>query len=176
MFSVAVMTCGVFLIVLESTLLVKIPGWFGRPDLVFILVMWLALRFENTRELLLAALLGLLLDATSGVNNGIYPAAYLVTFIVTRVAVANLNIDRRTHHTTVLVVAYLLFFAIVWLMSSLSGHTELIPWKQAIPEIMALAIISYPLTHLFDRCLTPFDDKELLQRILHGRRRSNRYL
>ena len=175
-FFTAASVCGLLLVVLEGALLVKIPSWFGRPDLVFILVMWLALRFDNLRELFLAMLLGLLIDAASGIQNGTYPAAYLATMIIVRVAVSNLNIDRRAHHIPVLVTGYMLFFGIVWLLVSLSGNTVLIPWQQALPEIMAMAVISYPITHLFDRCLAPLDDKELMERFFHGRRRGTPYL
>jgi rod shape-determining protein MreD len=176
MFSVAVVLCGMFLILLESTLLVEVPAWFGRPDLVFILVMWLAIRFDDLRELALAAVLGLMLDAASGPGNGIYPAAYTCTIFVTRLVLTRLNIDRNTHHALVMVGAYLLFFVAMWFVTRISGLTMLFPWRQAIPETAAMVIISYPLTHLFDHCLTPFDDREFVQRLLTGGNRRNRYL
>ena len=175
MFSLAILLAGLFIITLESTLLVRLPGWFGRPDLLFILMAWLATRFNGVREIVLAILLGLGLNVVSGVNTGIYPIAYLFIFILIRGAIHNLNLDSNNHQAAMITASYAVFYLVVWLLSSLTPHPEMIPWRHAIPELVALAVLSFPLMHLFDRLLKPCDGKDLAG-ILSRRRRKTRFL
>jgi len=176
MFCLAVFFCGIIIITLESTLLVKLPGWIGRPDLLFILLAWLAIRFSGIRETILIILLGLTLNVVSGVNTGIYPVAYLFTFILIRWAINNLNLDSNNHQAAMITLAYVIFYLTVWLLSTLTPNPEMIPWRRAIPELVALTVLSFPLMHIFDRVLKPFDDKDILQSLNRRRHRKNRYL
>ncbi len=176
MFSLAVLVYGIMIITLESTLLVKLPVWFGRPDLLFILMVWLATRFNDIREIILVIVLGLILNVTSGVNTGIYPVAYLLTFLLIRGAIHNFNLDSNNHQAALITFAYVVFFLTVWLFSAFTPYPALIPWSHAIPELVALAILSFPMMHFFDRTLAPFNDKEITRRIFQRHRSKNRYL
>ncbi len=175
MFSLAVLVCGMIIITLESTILVRLPPWFGRPDLLFILLVWLATRFDSIREIILVIILGLILNVISGVNPGIYPVAYLFTFVMIRGSIHHLNLDNN-HQAAMIALAYVVFYLIVWFFSALTPYPALIAWHQAIPELVALAILSFPIMHLFDLILKPFDEKDLIDRLGRRRRNKNRYL
>ena len=72
---------GIFLITFQTTVLQFLPTWLGAPDLVFILIAFLAYRFEVLKGLLLTFLLGWMMDVISGIYLGTYLIEYLLFFI-----------------------------------------------------------------------------------------------
>ena len=56
-----------FLFVLQNTLFAELPAWLGRPDLIFLLVVFLAYRFEAIKGAVLVFLIGLFMDIFSGI-------------------------------------------------------------------------------------------------------------
>ena len=75
---------GFVLIAVQTTLFHQFPHWLGRPDLAFILLVFTAYRFNWFGGLLLAVLLGWLMDVTSGVYLGTYLLLVLLVFSIVK--------------------------------------------------------------------------------------------
>ncbi len=73
---------GVFFLVTQSTIFQFFPGWLGSPDLLYILVAFVAYRFDWLRGFVLIFVLGWMMDVVSGTFLGTYTLIYLIIFPV----------------------------------------------------------------------------------------------
>ena len=71
---------GLILLVIQTTLFGSMPDWLGRPDLLFIFIIFITVRLELIQGAFLVLLLGLVMDIFSGIFLGLYPLTNLILF------------------------------------------------------------------------------------------------
>ena len=151
---------GVFLLILQTSLLTVLPAWMGKPDLFFVLIVFVAIRLKLIHGALLLLVLGLIMDIFSGIFLGIYPITYLLLFFLLHGLSRRLAIQETAHRIPLVVVSYLFVNGLLYsFASSLAPENELVwNWKEILMQILLLAIITLPLFSLFetfDEMLTP---------------------
>ena len=80
--TLAFLLIGMFLIVMQTTILQILPDWFGFPDLIFILIAFASFRFDWVRGCILAFVLGWMMDVVSGIYLGVFAVKYVVVFFM----------------------------------------------------------------------------------------------
>ncbi|NIQ09911.1 MAG: rod shape-determining protein MreD, partial [Gammaproteobacteria bacterium] len=70
MFIVIFLILGILILVVQTTFLQLVPGWLGQPDILFLLIVYIACQKEILAGAVSILLLGLLLDVFSGVFLG----------------------------------------------------------------------------------------------------------
>lgn len=89
----ALLTCALFFLVSQTTLLPALLPHYFKPELLLILVVYLCLTENLLRGALLAWAVGFLLDSCGGIYFGMHATIYLSLFIVGRSSVQALNIE-----------------------------------------------------------------------------------
>ena len=151
---------GVFLLILQTSLLTALPGWLGRPDLFFVLIVFVAIRLKLIHGALLLLVLGLVMDIFSGIFLGIYPITYLLLFFVLHGLARGLAIQESVHRIPLVIISYLFVNGLLYSFASyLAPENELVwNWKAVLMQLLLLAIITQPLFTLFetfDEMLSP---------------------
>jgi len=149
----AFLSLGSLLLVLQTTLLQLLPGWMGSPDLLFLLIIFLAVRLELFPGAVLTLLLGLLMDIFSGIFLGVYPLSYLLTFFAIKGTAKTLALDEPGYQPVLAVVSYLLANTILYLATIFLAEEGKMIWSWGIllRQTIILAAISYPLFNFFLR-------------------------
>ena len=99
---------GTILLTIQTTLFHILPAWIGRPDLLFILVIFLATDMETFKGALLVLLFGFLMDIFSGIYLGMYPLLYLLLFFAIKTLSRHVVLVEIVHQVPLVVVSYLL--------------------------------------------------------------------
>lgn len=137
---------GAFLLIMQSTLFPLLPSWLGRPDPLFLLVVFLAYRFDLFRGALLVFLLGLTMDIFSGVILGLYPIIYLLIFFLLKAAYRYLSINESVAQIPLAIVSYLLscsaIFVVLYLLAT--DNPPEWSWGSVLLQTVLLTIISIP--------------------------------
>jgi rod shape-determining protein MreD len=130
---------------LQTTLFPLLPTWLGRPDLIFLLVVFLAYRFDSVKGAAVVFFIGLLLDVFSGIFLGIYPTIYLLIFFVLKMLSKHIA-NETTYQAPLAVVSYLFYACCVFVSTSLlAPEIELDwSWRTMLLQILMLAIIAMP--------------------------------
>lgn len=136
---------GFFIFTLQTTLFPLLPTWIGRPDLVFLLVVFLAYRFDTIKGAALVFFIGLLLDVFSGIFLGIYPTIYLLIFFVLKMLSRHIA-NEATYQAPLAVISYLFSACCVFIISSLLAPEIQLDWswRTMLLQILMLAIIAMP--------------------------------
>ncbi|MEW6518490.1 MAG: rod shape-determining protein MreD [Desulfurivibrio sp.] len=151
---------GVFLLILQTSLLTILPHWAGSPDPFFVLIVFVAIRLKLVHGALLLLMLGLVMDIFSGIFLGIYPIAYVLLFLLLHGLSRGLAIQETVHRIPLVIISYLFVNGLLYSCASyLAPENELTwNWKDILMQILLLAIITLPLFTLFesfDAMLTP---------------------
>lgn len=168
---------GVLLLILQTTLFHLLPSWLGRPDLLFLLLIFIALYLDTVRGLVLTLLLGMAMDVFSGMLMGIYPLAYLLIFAAIRLISRNLALEDSVHQVPLVVVCFLAVSAIIHLLVSLlvPETSPYWPWPQLLQNLVILAVICLPFFHLCQRLQALLAERPPLSISLFQRRSPNRF-
>ncbi len=146
---------GLLLLLLQTTVIPQLPGWLGRPDILFILVVYCAIRLPLYSGMLLCLFFGMLLDIFSGLYIGLDTICYLLFFFTLRGLSGKLALEYLTHQPVLCASGYLLTNGAIFLMANMlseGGHFTW-PWRQILLGALTTAIFSIPLVHLFDMLL-----------------------
>lgn len=168
---------GILLLVLQTTLFQLLPAWLGRPDLLFLLIVFIALRLETFRALVLTLLLGMVMDIFSGPHMGIYPLVYLLLFLILKVISRNLALEDSIHQVPLVMVAFLGMATGIHLLISLLAPENPVfwGWPQLLQNIVILGVVCLPFFHLCRWLLTLLEDKPPLTFFQFKRRSANRF-
>ena len=99
---------GIFLIVMQTTILQVLPAWFGFPDFVFILIAFLAFRFDWLSGCLLAFMLGWMMDVVSSIYLGMFVVKYLIVFFVLNMLTQNSPVKEAAYQVPLVGISYFL--------------------------------------------------------------------
>lgn len=154
-------TLGAFLLTLQTTLFQVLPEWAGKPDLLFVLVVFLAINMETFHGAILALLFGLVMDIFSGIFLGLYPVVYLGLYFLLRTLSAHLAIREPAHYWVLVPACYLAANVGIYIFSAILSPQAPPDWSWAalILQMIILAVISLPLFSLFERIVVSLSPK-----------------
>lgn len=166
---------GTLLLTLQTTVLQLLPEWLGKPDLLFLLIVFFATHMEIHQGAFLALLFGLLMDIFSGIFLGIHPIIYLILFFVLKGLTKHLIVD-DSHHAPLVVISYLFTTSGIFIFSaSLDPDTMLDwSWRHVLLQTLILSVISIPFIRMCNRLLVFFKTKKV-NRLLIRPKPGNRF-
>lgn len=152
MLTVVFMIVGVFLIVLQTTVLQVLPGGFGRPDLVYLLVAFAAYRFAWLQGILLSFTVGWIFDVLVGINMGVYPLECLFVFSCLKLATSNSPVKASAYEIPLVGVSYFLLQMLVFFFTSITFPESLPEWSwgEIVRDTLLLILASIPFFLLFN--------------------------
>jgi len=150
---------GVLLLVTQTTIFPSLPAWIGKPDLLFILVIFLALRMPVFQGAVLTLFFGLLMDIFSGIFLGLYPVMYLVVFTVVQLIARQLAIGDAAYQIPLVVASYLFMNSVVFMGTTMLEPDEIMHWSwpDLLLRLLILAVMAMPLFFIFDWLMGWFD-------------------
>jgi len=147
---------GAFLLVIQTTIYVRTPQWLGNPDLLFLLVIFMATKIDNYRGIILTMIFGLMMDTFSGFIPGLFPAVYLGLFVTIKYISRHVIIDEPTHQPPLAAACDLASSGAIYLyMNIFNPSTEIFwSWRDLFLQMCILAILSLPSFHLLGCLVT----------------------
>lgn len=142
---------GSTLLILQTSLFTILPKWIGNPDLLFLVVIFMACRMDTYQGALLTLIFGLLMDIFSGIIPGLFPSVYLGLFITLKVLSRHFIIDESSHQPPLAATSYLLSSGAIYLyITFFSPETSLFwSWRDLLLQMFILGILSVPTYHVF---------------------------
>jgi rod shape-determining protein MreD len=149
---VAYTLLGVFLVVLQTTILMVNPLWVGAPDLYYILVAYLAYRMDILRGLIILFPLSWAMDVLSGVVLGTYPALCIIAFVLLKVTAVKMPVRESLYQIPFIGVSYLVVSKFVYMILSFLEPGVLAPWSwpTVLLRVALLVVLAFPLFRLFE--------------------------
>lgn len=149
---VSFLIIGIFLITFQTTVLQFLPTWLGAPDLVFILIAFLAYRFEVLKGLLLTFLLGWMMDVISGIYLGTYLIEYLLFFIALNTLTLNSPLKESAYQVPLVGVFYYLVQFLLYFVLSIMVNDSMVvwSWSRVLRETIILTVATIPCFLLFN--------------------------
>ncbi|MBW2502419.1 MAG: rod shape-determining protein MreD [Deltaproteobacteria bacterium] len=167
---------GILSIVLQTTLLQLLPPWLGKPDILFLLVVYISCRTDLLRGLVTILLLGFLMDVFSGVFLGLYPVIYLLVFAFIKGISRRVAINDFAYQVPLAVISYL-FVSIGMFLFSYALGPETLPgwsWGTILLQLLLLAVVGVPLFGILGSILDRYRSFSAAGR-LPGSRTTNRF-
>ncbi len=159
------------LLAIQTTLFTLFPHWLGRPDLVFILLVFSVYKFSWFPGLLLAFLLGWLLDVASGMFPGTYPLLALLVFVVVKFLTQNSPVKETAYQIPLVGGSYFMVQSFCYLFFSLT-RPDLLPswsWSRVVQETFILLVASIPCFVLFNWLYEKSTKRRLVSRSMKRR-------
>ncbi|MBI4792140.1 MAG: rod shape-determining protein MreD [Deltaproteobacteria bacterium] len=143
---------GVFLLVVQTSLLTILPDWIGTPDPFFVLIVFTAMRLELVHGALLLLLLGLVMDIFSGIFLGIYPITYLLLFFVLHGLAKKLAIQEVVHRIPLVLASFLFANSLLYSFATFLAPENELPWywKDILLQTLLLGLITMPMFNVFE--------------------------
>lgn len=143
---------GILLIGFQISVFQTMPSWLGSPDLVFILVAFLAYRFDLLRGLFLSFVLGWMMDVVSGIYLGTFLVEYLSFFVVLNLLTANSPVKESAYQVPLVGVGYFLAQLVLYFILSVMIADEMQPWSwsRVARETIILTVATIPCFLLFN--------------------------
>jgi rod shape-determining protein MreD len=148
----AFIAVGIVLVVLQTTLFMPHPLWPASPDLYFILVAYLAYRFDLLRSLIILFPLSWTLDVFSGIVLGMYPAICFGAFFLLKILTDKVPLRESFYQVPLIGVSYLVVSKIVYLGVSLFEPGVLAPWSwpDMLVRVGLMVLLAFPLFRFFE--------------------------
>ena len=142
---------GIFLIVVQTTLLPYVPNWLGKPDFVFILVAFAAYHFAWVPGIILVFTLGWVIDVVAGIHLGFYPLMCLITFTALKLLTTRSPIKESTYQIPLVGLSYFLAQMFFYFIYSITLPTSLLEWAwgEALQRTVIVVVSAVPLFLLF---------------------------
>ncbi len=159
---------GFILIAIQTTFFHYFPHWLGRPDLSFILLVFSGYKFGWLPGLLLAFLLGWLMDVTSGVFPGTYLLLVLTVFSIVKFLSQNSSVRENVFQIPLVGVSYFSVQCFFYLFFSITQPGTLPPWSwsKIVQETLILLVASIPCFVFFNWMYEKITTRRLASRRL----------
>lgn len=162
---------GFLLIVVQATWLHVLPNWFGVPNFCYVLVIFCAYRFSVFQGLLLAFILGWMMDVISGVHLGIYPLQNIIVFVVLKFLTQNTPLKEGAYQVPLVGLSYFVlqmgFFFIYSII--IPGTLPSWSWSRIVQETCILLLVSIPLFLIFNFFFNYFSKKKVVHKVMRKR-------
>jgi len=144
---------GLFFISLQTTLFQTLPKWVGLPDLLFLLIVFIAIHFPTAQGAILTLVFGTVLEVFSGYFLGIYVIAYLLIFFIIKTVSIGLSIDEANHQPPMVALSYLLANGIIYTFSAMLAENNLVPWGwgEILQRLLIITILVVPMNIFFEK-------------------------
>jgi len=176
MFIFIFLILGILILVVQTTFLQLLPTWLGKPDILFLLIIYISCQADILKGSVLILLLGLLMDVFSGVFLGLYPVIYLLVFAFIKGISRKIAINEFAYQVPLAVISYLFVTTGMFLFSySLAPETP--PqwsWGTILLQLLMLAVIGAPVFGFFDYITNFYRSSSASGRFL-GTKKSNRF-
>lgn len=141
---------GATLLTIQTTLFTMLPSWMGNPDLLFLLIVFIAIRFDLFRGALLALFFGLMTDIFAGVFLGLFPVIYLLLFFILQGLSRLLIIDESVHQAPLAAASYLFTNSCIFIFARILAPDSPLAWswRNIILGTLIMAVIAIPFYHL----------------------------
>jgi len=176
MFIIIYLILGIFILVLQTTFMQQLPAWLGKPDILFLLIVYIACQLDIFRGAFIILLLGLLMDTFSGVFLGLYPVIYLLVLAFIKGISRQIAINKFAYHVPLAVISYL-FVGIGMYLFSLFLAPDSPPqwsWGTILLQLLILAVIGTPVFGIFESIMNFCRSSSASGRFL-GTNKSNRF-
>lgn len=144
---------GIILIIAQTTLLEYLPLWLGRPDLIFVMVAFIAYRFAWIPGIVLVFALSWVLDVVASIYLGLYPLVCLLTFTALKTLTNKSPVKESTYQIPLVGLSYFLMQILFYLINSLL-LPDMLPewsWPGALQRTILVVLSAIPLFILFNR-------------------------
>jgi rod shape-determining protein MreD len=170
------LSLGILILVLQTTFLQLLPAWLGKPDILFLLIVYIACQVDILRGAFIILLLGLIMDAFSGVFLGLYPVIYLLVLAFIKGISRQIAINEFAYQVPLAVISYLLVGVGMFLFSFFLAPDSPPQWSWGIIllQLLILAVIGTPVFGIFDSIMNFYRSSSASGRVL-GINRSNRF-
>jgi rod shape-determining protein MreD len=167
---------GAFLLIFQTTILVRMPNWLGNPDLLFLLALFVSAKIDLHRGIILVMIYGLMVDIFSGFVPGLYPAVYLGLFLSLKYLSRRMIVDEPTHQPPLAAACYLLCSGAIYLyMAVFNPGTNIFwSWHDLLLQMLILTVLALPSFQILSRLASKFDTDR--SKIFSTGRRSNRFI
>lgn len=152
MVSFVFIVIGLLLIVLQSSVFMLNPVWVGAPDLYYILVAYLAYRFDLFRSLIILFPLSWIMDVFSGVVIGVYPVICFSAFVLLKVMDTKIPVRESIYQVPLVGVSYLVIHKVVHIFLSILMPEAAAPWSwpEMLVKVFLLVLFAFPLFRFFE--------------------------
>lgn len=143
---------GLFLIVIQTSILTLTPTWISSPDLYYILVAYLAYRFDLLRSLIILFPLSWVMDVFSGVVIGTYPAICFGAFVLLKLMDTKIPVRESLYQVPLTGVSYLVVYKVVYMVLSFFAPDSVGPWSwvEMFVKVFLLVLCAFPLFSIFE--------------------------
>jgi rod shape-determining protein MreD len=162
--------------VIQTTLFGSMPDWLGRPDLLFIFIIFITIHLELIQGAFLVLLLGLVMDIFSGIFLGLYPVTNLILFFIVRFLSKRIIVTEMPHQVPLVLICYVFANTIIFISTTVLAPENVLPWnwKAIFFQMLLLSILTIPFFALFDFLLSLQHSPHLLLR-LSSQKKGNRF-
>ena len=152
MFVLTFFILGIITLVLQTTLVQLLPAWLGRPDLMFLLIVYIACRAGIIKGAFLVLVMGFLMDVFSGVFLGLYPVIYLLVFAFIKGISRQISINEFAYQVPLALISYLLVNTGMFLVSIMLAPDSPPQWSWGVIllQLVMLAVIGIPVFGFFE--------------------------
>lgn len=144
---------GLCLIIFQTTLLHYLPSWVGRPDFLYVFVIFLAYRFAWIPGIVLVFALSWIMDVVAGIHLGFYPLLCLITFVGLKALTDRSPVKEATYQIPLVGVSYFLMQMFFYFVYSITWPEVLPEWSWSI-TLQRTAILMVSAIPLFIVCNT----------------------
>lgn len=176
MLTLSFLVVGIALVVIQTTIFQLLPSWLESPDLIFILIAFIAYRFDWLRGLLLVVVFGWIMDVVSGLYLGTYPLLYLFLFISLKIFKENSPVKEVAYQIPLVGIAFFIGYSCLYSFYylALPGVLPEWSWIRILQEMFILVVATIPCFLLYNSLFEQMAQRRLVSpRIL--RRRSGNY-
>lgn len=168
---VSFVSLGLFLLAVQTSLFSLFPEWFGRPDLVFVLLVFIAYRFGWLSGLFLAFSLGWMMDVVSGMFLGVYPLMGILVFCLVKFFTQNSPVKETAYQVPLVGLSYFLLQFVFYAFFLLTQPGVLPPWSwgRVVQETFILLVASIPCFLLFNWMYEKLTSRRLSSKIMKHR-------
>ena len=158
MLTLSFTAAGLFLVVLQTTLLMPSPLWTVSPDLYYILVGYLAYNFTFLRGVVVLLPVSMVLDVYSGTVIGLYPALCYLGYFLLKFMVAKMPVRKSIYQLPLVALSYLVVNWILVLLLDIFQPGVIVSWDwvSILYRVLLIYLFSFPLFRFFT-----FLDKKL---------------
>lgn len=167
---------GAVLLALQTSIFPLLPAWIGIPDLLFILIVFLALNLKLYQAGSLILLFGVVMDIFSGLFLGLYPLTYLGIFLLIRLLATRLSIAEPTHQPALMVLCYLLATSLIFILATIFSPTPPMAWSwlKIMQQLLIIAVLAIPMSRFYGLVLAGCDHRAA-KRLRSREKNTNRY-
>ena len=143
---------GLFLLSMQTTLFTLFPEWLGTPDLLFILLVFVAYRFNWFGGLFIAFCLGWMMDVVSGIYLGTYLSAAVIVFCLVKFFTQNSPVKETAYQVPLVGMSYFLLQCLFYVFFFFTQPGVLPPWSWAkiVQETFILLVAAIPCFVMFN--------------------------